>query len=558
MQIRRLPAKAILRAMLLVAVLAVIGLSAGAAVPETAMADDDDNGNNGGNYQICTAADGGQQTETVVEGVVVAVTQTCTITIAEGPKESCFQHATAPVVKQTCIFTQEAPVPVTNNVVKVTQIADQNGAEGTLDAEQKVRGHQSNTTGNNISNVTQVIDQKLASGIDDDDDGFDDDDNGEADEDDDGEPDDDNGEENGLPELSDEIIQNEQAHQWVDICQGGTDPCATAEGMSGRNESRVSMSETQLQFAANADDVFQLQNFEERIHAWCSPGPGPQPDDPSARECYTVQQHTTKSTGSSRSSCPSSSSSSWPANLSCLKQRSNQLQVARNVGDGHQGQGFSQDSGGLDHSFVQMSLGIALVFSDQEEHQTQKRTDTGVMQHHQLGGLRKGSGIQEDHEDNLESLHLLKVQDNGTGGTPDGDDGDDNGDDNGDENGLELSTLQYEGEFPSGQVGSARAFAETSGDCIADVTVTQNGQGKTAREGSDPGAGSDFCAEFVLCGNFEGFPSPPEGDNCASSDDPCPPGTARDPETGLCEPVGCPDEICVTGTNSPGVLGTEP
>jgi hypothetical protein len=534
--------------MLLGTVLAAMGLSGGAAVPDTAMANDDDNGDNGGNYQLCSGTEGEDPNPN--DDITV---QICTITPADGTNETCIQRSSDPVVRQTCIFTQEPTVPASNNRVTVIQIADQHGAEGLLDAEQKVQGQQSNTTGHNIANVTQEIKQVLASGIDDDDDGDDDDDNGEADEDDDGEPDDDNGEENGPPDM--EIAQNEQAHQWVDICQGGT-PCDAATGMSGRNESRVSQSQTQREFAANAEFIFQFQNFEPRPEE-CSPGPPPNDDDDEARACYMVQQHTMRDAGAFRDSCPSPSSSSRPANLSCLTQLSDQLQVARNADGGHQGQGFFPDEGGLDHSFTQMSPGIALLFADQDERQTQSRTNTGLMDQHQFGNLRKGSGIQETNENNLTDVDQFKVQDDGTGD----DNGDGNGDDDGDDdddNGDGFSAIALENgyyELPTGQTGSARVFAETSGDCVAHIEVRQeDGQGDTAQEpsGDDEPVTRDFCAEFVLCGDEFGepFPEPPgEGDTCVSSDDECPEGFERNEETGLCELA---DDVTLTGLRLSG------
>jgi hypothetical protein len=511
-------------------VVALLGLCAGAAVPGSAYADDDDNGDNGGNSHQCT----GTITPDPLPNDGITE-QICVITPADGTNEACVQRSSDPVVRQTCIFTQQPTVPAANNRVTVIQVADQHGAEGLLDAEQNVQGQQSNTTAHNIVNVTQVIEQVLASGIDDDDDGGDDDDNGEADEDGDGEQDDDNGEENGPPDVV--IEQNEQVHQWVDICQGGT-PCDTPTGMSGRNESRVSQSETQHEFAANAATIFQFQNFEARPDQ-CSSGPIPGQDDEFARECYMVQQHTTRSAGSSSSSCPSLSSSSRPANLSCLKQYSEQLQVARNAEAGHQGQGEDPVFGGIDHSFVQNSVGIALLFDDQEEHQTQSRTNTGAMTQHQFGMVRKGSGTQEVNPNSLVDIEQLKVQDDGTGGGDDGDD--DNGDDdNGDENGDGFSSAQYNGEeeLPTGQTGLMFASAFTSGECLADLELRQDEQTETAQEGEDP-TGPDVCAEFIACGDVDPvippdeppngdviltseivFPQQEPEDTCVSSDDP--------------------------------------
>jgi hypothetical protein len=537
------------RVLLVGALMALLMFCAGAAVPGAAIADDDDDDDDNGaaNYQQCSQAGGGTQEETrdPITGEVVAVTQVCVITTSPG---KCIQHATAPLVVQMCLVNQGRTTPpptgtmATNNSLTVVQTADQRGAEAAADAPLRAtqivdgpvplttQGEQRNFgPGNNTAYITQVIKQVLASGIDDDDDGFDDDDNGEVDEDDDGEEDDDNGEENGPPDLRDLINQFQQAHQSVDLCQGGI-PCDSVVGMSGRNRSVVYQSEEQFEFAANALEINQGQNVEPQENT-CSDGPDSVQDDTTARICYTIKQYTSNT----------SQRLDAPANYSKLSQYNNQVQVARNAGDGRQAKGFSPDDGGLDHSFVQFTpppgttAGIALLISDQDEYQEQRKINSPTMMQGQFGNIRKGSGSQLSNPNSLVDLVLDKTQ--------------------------------YQGEGPfEGQTGSARAFATTSGECVADLTVTQNGESEHAEEpprSSDPDAAvpGDFCAEFVLCGDAsfgEEFPDPPEGDNCVSSDDPCPPSTARDPETGLCEPVGCPFEICLTGTNNPGVLATEP
>jgi hypothetical protein len=500
------------RMLLLAVALTVLGLCAGAVAPGSASADDDDNGDNGGNYHQCTGG-----TITPDPSPLPPTVQTCTIT---QPFGVCIQRSSDPVVVQTCLVSQgptttppNGAMPK-NNSLTVVQIADQQGAEGTLDATQIVdgptsQGEQRNFgTANNTANISQVIKQKLASGIDDDDDGDDDDDNGEADEDDDGEPDDDNGEENGPPDL--EIIQNEQAHQSVDLCQGGVS-CDSPTGMFGRNRATVFQSETQHEFAANAAMITQNQNVVPRQHQ-CSPGPGPQPDDTLARQCYTVEQQTMNA----------SESTSSPANFSRLRQFVDQLQVARNAAAGHQAQGHDPLEGGLDHSFEQFSPGIARLFSDQDEFQTQQRTNTGAMTHQQLGALRKGSGLQGTHEASLVDIDQAKIQDDGTGEPP------------GDDDGVDSDSVGIE-QFEDGptQTGVAAAFATTTGDCVADLLVSQQGQSETASEpaGDAQPVLVDNCAEFVACGTGGEF-LPPEPDvgpdvviqqepeTCVSSDDP--------------------------------------
>lgn len=462
------------------AVVAALGLCAGAAVPGSAHADDDDNGDNGGNVHQCS----GTVTPDPNPNDNVTV-QVCTITPAHGTNEICIQRSSDAIVRQTCIFTQAPAVPASSNRVTVIQIADQHGAEGTLDAEQKVQGQQSNTTGHNIVNVSQVIKQVLASGIDDDDDGDDDDDNGEADEDDDGEPDDDNGEENGPADLT--INQFEQAHQSVDLCQGGV-PCENFAVMLGRNRSTVYQSQKQHEFAANATVVNQGQNVEARLHE-CSPGPVPFRDDPRSRTCYTIGQYTSNASQSLRN----------PANFSKLTQYSEQLQNVRDAGGGNQRQGEVPLIGGLDHNFVQFTpppeatSGIALLLSDQDEYQTQRATSSPLMTQDQFGNLRKGSGTQHSNPNSLVD--------------------------------IEQDKTQYQGEVvpPTGQTGAAQAFAETSGDCVADVTVTQNGESASANEPSgDAGVGPDICDESVFCGEVDEEngedPFPGVGE-CVSSDE---------------------------------------
>jgi hypothetical protein len=481
MRIERLRAGSILRAVLFAAVLAALGLAVGAAAPTTAMADDDDDDGPSvsSNFHQCSGG-----TKTADNPATPAFEQICTI---NQPSGTCVQRSKEPVVVQMCLVNQGPTPPVMgtarNNNLVVIQIADQRGAEASatapLDATQIVdgplphtaltRGEQRNFgTANNNAVITQVIIQKLKSGIDDDDDGDDDDDNGEKDEDDDGKEDDDNGEENGPPDLL--IEQFEQAHQWVDLCQGGV-PCGTTgtppnPTFTGRNRSVVFQSHDQVELAANAATIQQGQNVEDRDNT-CSPGPpvgGTQ--DPEARACYTIQQDTGNTTNNA----------SNPANFSRLTQHAAHLQNARNcdpcVG-GHQAQGHSPTFGGIDHNFVQNAPGIARLFSVQVEDMTQRRNDTGAMTHHQVGHIRKGSGTQNTNANNLVDIFQEKTQ--------------------------------YTGEGLSVQQGSAQAFAQTSGTCVADLFVNQNEQSAEAHE-----SGSNICNEFVFC-EFDA--------GCESSDD---------------------------------------
>jgi hypothetical protein len=475
MKTERLPGGSILRALLLVAVIAALGLSAGAVAPSSASADDDNGDNGGGNYHKCT---GGTKTDTTVNGVFV---QTCIITQSYG---ECIQRSSEPLLVQQCLVDQGPTVAMgmpKSNYLKVEQTADQHGAEGTLDATQIVdgpplpltpdnRGEQRNFgTANNTAYITQVIEQKLKAGIDDDDDGEDDDDNGEADEDDDGEDDDDNGETHGPDDILALIEQFEQAHQWVDLCQGGI-PCDTRGAMTGRNRAVVYQSHESIALAANAMVIDQGQNTQSRRNE-CSPGPDPTRDDQFARACYTIKQFTGNATNNADN----------PANYSRLTQYATHLENARDCvpcTGGHQGQGWSDERGGIDHNFVQDSPGIARLFSVQEEYMTQRRTDTGAMTHHQVGNVRKGSGDQGTHSGSLADVFGDKDL--------------------------------YTGEviLPV-QNGEARAFVRTSGECLVDLFVEMNEVSGEAHDGADRTPTGETCDEFVFC-TIEG---------CISSDE---------------------------------------
>lgn len=497
MRMRRVPGRSALRALLLVTVLA---LSAGAVAP--ASADDDDNGDNGGgqlaNYNPCF---GGTPSNTTLDVPLVGTffVQTCTITASSG---RCVQRSSAPLLIQQCFVNQgptiAAGMPISNNLI-VDQLADQRGAEGLLDATQIVDGPPGFTRGEqrtfgtagNSADIEQRIIQKLAAGIDDDNDGEDDDDNGEVDEDDDGEEDDDNGETHGDPAILDEINQFEQTHQWVDLCQGGAPTCEDFAALTGRNKSIVVQSAESFELAANALEINQFQSTVAKENT-CSDGPDSAQDDIDARMCYTINQYTSNA----------SQNRDRPANYSDLSQYNNQVQFARNAGDGRQAKGFSFDEGGLDHSFVQFTpppgatAGIALLVSDQDEYQSQRKVNSPLMTQGQFGNIRKGSGMQASNPKSLTDLVLDKTQ--------------------------------YQGEGPfQGQTGSARAFATTTGECVADLTVTQNGESGHAEEpplSSDPDAATpgDVCSEFVVCGDFgeftEEFPPPPSGEVCSTSD----------------------------------------
>jgi hypothetical protein len=256
--------------------------------------------------------------------------------------------------------------------------------------------------------------------------------------------------------------------------------------MFGRNKSIVYQSQKQHEFAANAAVVNQGQNVVARDHE-CSPGTVSGLDDPTARACYTIEQYTSNT----------SQSLSNPANYSKLSQYSEQLQNARSAAGGSQRQGGQPLFGGLDHNFVQLTpagltSGIALLLSDQDEYQTQRKKDSDFIAQDQFGNLRKGSGTQDSNPNSLVDIEQDKTQ------------------------------YQGEGPPPSEQTGAAQAFAETSGDCVADVPVTQNGESESASEPSgDAGPGPDVCNVAVFCGQFDddngGGPFPGAGE-CISTE----------------------------------------
>ena len=145
----------------------------------------------------------------------------------------------------------------------------------------------------------------------------------------------------------------------------------------------------------------------------------------------------------------------------------------------------------------------------------------------QRGHLRKGSGAQNGNASSLVRIDQDSTQFSGTncGGGGDGDDGDDGDDDDGG---------SCEPDFTGDQTTVLTADATTTGECVASLTATQNGETETANEpGNTPGSG-DTCEEFIACGTTDLTPGeddfvllalPParvlwESDPCISSDDP--------------------------------------
>jgi hypothetical protein len=360
-----------LRLPLAVAALTLLGLSAGAAVPSSAGADDDDdNGDNGSGF--VHRCDGGTKLSNT------PTNQNCLITASTG---TCIQRSDADVVVQTCTFTQSSST--SNLRATALQIHNpEGGPDGTQDGTQVIDVTQANTSPSrsNFLSATQIADQCLGAG-----DNFEDDDGDWNDEDDDGDRDDDgeceDGDEedgddeeesednNGLPPLN-VITQDQEAHQSIDGTQSNTG--------AGKNESNASQTQNLHERAANALEINQFQNTDDRDDA-CNAALV----SGFTNACYTIDQDA--NTG---------------ANISRLSQVYKLFQSARDTLTGEQRQGsFNPFEGGLNHGFDQDNTGIApagtpIQLSPQVERLTQRRDNTGTMAWHQHGPLRKDVGNQ--------------------------------------------------------------------------------------------------------------------------------------------------------------------
>ena len=379
------------RLLIAVGALAMLGLGAGAAVPDSASAE----GPNGGNQNVCL---GGVKTPdpNTTDDVVV---QTCTITAAVG---TCIQHSSAPKVEQRCTFNQTSPLASNKRAIAI-QIHNPEGFDEAQDGTQVITATQGNTNKNNFLDALQIADQCQGTGdryegasgdrYDIDRDGDRDDDGRCEDEDEQDNDDEERAEDRSALSVPSPITQTQEAHQSIDGIQ-------TATGI-GRNESKALQYQHLHQRASNAPAIFQSQNVEDRGNE-CS-----FLVFVDSNACYTIEQNAENG-----------------ANVSRLYQIYNLFQSARNTDGGQQAQGsFEPFFGGLSHGFDQSNSGTTvpagtpIQTSSQNERMTQRRDDTGSMTWHQHGPLRKDVGVQTGGKGGTANIRQDSVLSSKGGGT---------------------------------------------------------------------------------------------------------------------------------------------
>jgi hypothetical protein len=364
------------RMLLAAALLVVLGVCAGAAVPGTASADDDNGDNGGGVSHQCS-------------GTKLSDTPTNQNCLIEQPTGTCIQRSDAPEVVQRCTFTQTSPVGMMGRDLRATAIQIHNpegGPNGTQDAFQVIEASQTNLAPgrSDFLNATQIADQCLGLG-----DNFEDEDGDWNDEDHDGDRDDDgrcedgdeedgddeeNGEDENGPFFPDTIMQSQRATQTIDAFQKTLG--------SGRDEANALQVQNLHERAANADVIEQDQNLMRRANE-CGQLATGLADPLDANACFTIRQESDR------------------AKIARLLQVYNLFQSARNccdLGPGVQDQGdTSEVFGGLEHSFDQTGgTGTPTQVSNQVELLNQRRVDTPLMSWHQFAGPRKDVGLQND------------------------------------------------------------------------------------------------------------------------------------------------------------------
>ncbi|MGH2994850.1 MAG: hypothetical protein ACRDON_11870 [Gaiellaceae bacterium] len=358
-----------LRLAALIAMLGALALLGGSALAgmdhAPVAAAHDGNAGDKGDRNRCM---GGTASTTMEDGTLV---QTCTITARRG---SCIQRSDNPVVKQVCTFVQAPPASgaAKENRATAVQVVQADGREGTLDATQEVVVLQRNTTKGNVFAGTQTITHCLAAGGSESSSHKGDCGNG-------------NGN-NGDQPSSATVTQSEESQQSIDVCQGGpattasTGPgsCNLPGGMVANNTSRVRQTTDLTEIAADADEIDQLQNREDRANQCTIETPGV--DEELSDTCYTVRQNT---------------AGAHATNLTELQQDLDVTQRANDTTTGEQLQG-RRGRGGLEHVFVQNSPDPASSkqASDQNKRWTQIRLNTGDLVWEQHDKNAKGTGIQ--------------------------------------------------------------------------------------------------------------------------------------------------------------------
>lgn len=429
----------------LIAMLGVLALLGGSALPgvndSPVAAAHDGSGGAKGDRNRCI---GGTASTTMQDGTLV---QTCTITARRG---ACIQRSDNPVVKQVCTFVQgpSSSGAAKENRARAVQVVRADGREGTLDATQEIVVLQRNTTKGNVFAGTQNITHCLAAG------GSDSNNRksncGNR-----------NGDHGDQASSSPTVTQNEESQQSIDVCQGGPETTASAGpgscnlpgGMVANNTSRVRQTTDLTEIAADADEINQLQNREDRANECTIETPGV--DEELSDTCYTVRQNT---------------AGAHATNLTELHQDFVVIQRAKDTAFGEQLQG-RRGRGGLEHVFVQNSPDPASSkqVSDQDKRWTQIRLNTGDLVWEQHDKNAKGTGIQLGSSANRAFIDQESILD---------------------------SIGPGEGE----QTAVLVILCDSSGNCTGRQRAVVNGVEETSFESAP------FIDLAIVCGDVEPFP----------------------------------------------------